>query len=173
MPESGAQDHQGDDRDERRDPDPDPALAQDDAKIFYGWAPKPVPLTQWKAPNKPIWRLSEIMAAHKDAVALSRSSMPPGDPILQVRAPSSAQQVTAYFPFGLVKDLVYDADAEHWRVRFLVPKGVVDGVYEVKIVIVHADGTIEVARIPYTIDSSEMAAPWSRWSPPRKRAWSP
>ena len=42
-----------------------PALAQDDAKIFYGWAPKPVPLTEWKAPNKPIWRLSEIMASHK------------------------------------------------------------------------------------------------------------
>ena len=100
-------------------------------------------------------RKQQILAAHKDAVALSRSSMPPGDPILQVRAPASARQVTAYFPFGLVKDLVYDADVEHWRVRFLVPKGVVDGVYEVKIVIVHADDSIEVARIPYTIDSSE------------------
>lgn len=100
-------------------------------------------------------RKQQILAAHKDAVALSRSSMPPGDPILQVRAPASAQQVTAYFPFGLVKDLVYDADAEQWRVRFLVPKGVADGVYEVKIVIVHADGSVEVARIPYTIDSSE------------------
>jgi mannose-6-phosphate isomerase-like protein (cupin superfamily) len=42
-----------------------PAGAQDDGKIFYAWAPKPAPLTQWKAPNKPIWRLSEIMAAHK------------------------------------------------------------------------------------------------------------
>jgi len=34
-------------------------------KLFFGWAPKPVPLTEWKAPNKPIWRLSEIMASHK------------------------------------------------------------------------------------------------------------
>src|SRR5262245_18780635 len=42
-----------------------PAAAQPDSKIFYAWAPKPVPLTPWKAPNKPIWRLSEIMAAHK------------------------------------------------------------------------------------------------------------
>jgi Ca-activated chloride channel family protein len=100
-------------------------------------------------------RKQQILAAHKDAVALSRSAMPPGDPILQVRAPASARQVTAYFPFGLVKDLAYELDAEHWRVRFLVPKGVADGVYEVKIVIVHADGTVEVARIPYTIDSSE------------------
>jgi Ca-activated chloride channel family protein len=100
-------------------------------------------------------RKQQILAAHQDAVALSRSSMPPGDPILQVRAPAGARQVTAYFPFGLVKDLAYDADAEQWRVRFLVPQGVADGVYEVKIVIVHADGKVEVARIPYTIDSSE------------------
>ena len=42
-----------------------PAIAQDDAKIWFSWSPKPVPMTPWKAPNKPIWRLSEIMAAHK------------------------------------------------------------------------------------------------------------
>ena len=41
------------------------ALAQDDAKIWYSWSPKPVPMTPWKAPNKPIWRLSEILDAHK------------------------------------------------------------------------------------------------------------
>ena len=41
------------------------AMAQDDAKIWFSWSPKPVPMTPWKAPNKPIWRLSEIMAAHK------------------------------------------------------------------------------------------------------------
>ncbi|WP_428261972.1 VIT and vWA domain-containing protein [Haliangium sp.] len=100
-------------------------------------------------------RKQRILAAHKDAVALSRAAMPPGDPILKVRAPADAQQVTAYFPFGLVKDLVYDADTEHWRVRFLVPKDVADGDYLVKLVIVHADGTVEMAEIPYTIDSSE------------------
>ena len=42
-----------------------PAIAQDDAKIWFSWSPKPVPMTPWKAPNKPIWRLSEIMTAHK------------------------------------------------------------------------------------------------------------
>lgn len=98
-------------------------------------------------------RKQRILAAHKDAVALSRSAMPPGDPVLSMRAPADALQVTAYFPFGLVKDLTYDAHAEHWRVRFLVPKGVVDGEYVVKIVILHADGSVEVAEIPYTIDS--------------------
>ena len=42
-----------------------PASAQPDAKIWYSWSPKPVPMTEWKAPNKPIWRLSEILTSHK------------------------------------------------------------------------------------------------------------
>jgi Ca-activated chloride channel family protein len=99
-------------------------------------------------------RKAKILAAHKDAVALSHKAMPPGDPVLKVKAPKNARQVTAYFPFGLEKDLTFDATTEHWKVRFLVPKSVKDGVYEVKIVIVHNDGKIEMATIPYTIDSS-------------------
>ena len=42
-----------------------PAFAQEDAQIWYSWSPRPAPVTPWKAPNKPIWRLSEIMASHK------------------------------------------------------------------------------------------------------------
>ncbi len=41
-----------------------PATAQP-GSILYSWSPKPVPMTPWTAPNKPIWRLNEIMAAHK------------------------------------------------------------------------------------------------------------
>src|SRR5436305_10554144 len=29
------------------------------------WAPKPVALTPWTAPNKPQWKLSEVLDAHK------------------------------------------------------------------------------------------------------------
>jgi len=99
-------------------------------------------------------RKAKILAAHKDAAALSRTAMPPGDPILSVKAPADAVQVTAYFPFGLTKDLVYDAASEQWKTRFLVPKSVVDGTYEVKIVIVQADGQVELAKTQYTIDST-------------------
>ena len=99
-------------------------------------------------------RKAKILAAHKDALALSRSAMPPGDPVLRVKAPRDAQQVTAYFPFGLEKDLVYDESKEAWTVRFLVPNTVADGEYKVKVVIVHAKGQIEMAEIPYTIDSN-------------------
>jgi Ca-activated chloride channel family protein len=100
-------------------------------------------------------RKLKIQQAHKDALDLSRDDMPPGDPVLTVRAPRDAIQVTASFPFGLVKDLEWDAQEESWKVRFLVPNDVPDGVYQAKVVIVHADGTIEMAKATYTIDSTE------------------
>jgi Ca-activated chloride channel family protein len=95
-----------------------------------------------------------IQAAHQDAIALSRTDMPPGDPILSVRAPHDAVQVTAFFPFGLVKDLTYDVQSERWQVRFLVPKEVADGVYKARVLIVKKDGEVELAEVPYTIDST-------------------
>ncbi len=95
-----------------------------------------------------------LLAAHPDALALSRSVMPPGDPVLRVRAPKNALQVTAIFPFGLVSELHYDPESEHWITRFLVPKDVSDGDYDVKVLIVEADGTVRSSVIPYTIDSS-------------------
>lgn len=100
-------------------------------------------------------RKKAIRQAHADAAALSRDDMPPGDPVLSVRAPKNATQVTAYFPFGLTKDLEWDSHDEQWKVRFLVPKGVADGLYTARVVIVHADGTVEIASAPYKIDSAE------------------
>jgi Ca-activated chloride channel family protein len=81
--------------------------------------------------------------------------MPPGDPVLTVIAPKDALQVTAYFPFGLVKDLFWDEHQEKWTLRFLVPVGVADGDYQAKVIIVHRDHTVEVAAAAYTIDSKE------------------
>lgn len=98
-------------------------------------------------------RKSKILAANPDAAALSRDTMPPGDPVLSVRAPANAQQVTAYFPFGLVEDLEWDADKEMWTTRFLVPKGVSDGDYDVQIVVVDSRGAVKMSTVPYTIDS--------------------
>ncbi len=41
------------------------ALAQPGKEIWYSWSPKPAVPTPWKAPNKPVWHLSEILDAHK------------------------------------------------------------------------------------------------------------
>jgi Ca-activated chloride channel family protein len=102
-------------------------------------------------------RRAKLLAANKDAAALSRLNMPPGDPILRVAAPRDAQRVTAYFPFGLVQDLYWDEGTEQWMTRFLVPKNVPDGVYDVKVAVTHADGHVEASITQYTIDAREPA----------------
>jgi Ca-activated chloride channel family protein len=94
-----------------------------------------------------------VLAANPDAAALSRRSMPPGDPILTVTAPRDALQVTAFFPFGLVQDLRWDDTLEKWLVRFLVPNDVADGEYDARVLIVKRDGTVELARASYVIDA--------------------
>jgi Ca-activated chloride channel family protein len=100
-------------------------------------------------------RRKKILLANADAAALSRFNMPPGDPVLRVRAPRTARRVTASFPFGLTLDLEWDAFTELWSTRFLVPKDVADGTYEVPVVIEHDDGRIEATRVRYTIDATE------------------
>ncbi|HWL86729.1 MAG TPA: hypothetical protein VNO21_13055 [Polyangiaceae bacterium] len=102
-------------------------------------------------------RKRKLLAQSGDAAALSRWNMPPGDPILKVRAPRDAQRVTAAFPFGLVTDLAYDDFSESWMTRFLVPANVTDGTYEVRVTIVDAYGAMSIARVAYTIDSTEPA----------------
>jgi Ca-activated chloride channel family protein len=78
-------------------------------------------------------RRAAIMKKHADAAALSRSIMPPGDPVLTVRAPRSALGVTAVFPFGLTLDLSYQSNREVWEGRFLVPNHVADVPYDVQV----------------------------------------
>lgn len=94
-----------------------------------------------------------LLAAHPEAASVSRSFMPPGDPILSVVAPRSSRQVTAYFPFGLEQDLSYEPESERWVTRFLVPNDVPDGTYRVPVVIVDAFGQATTTFGKYTIDS--------------------
>ena len=43
-----------------------PASAQLAGKdVMFAWAPKPLKLTPYEAPNRPVWRLADIIAAHK------------------------------------------------------------------------------------------------------------
>ncbi|HSQ64090.1 MAG TPA: VWA domain-containing protein [Polyangiaceae bacterium] len=100
---------------------------------------------------------AKILAANKDAAALSRLNMPPGDPVLKVSAPRDARRVTAMFPFGVSQDLAYDDFSESWMTRFLVPKDVPDGNYTVPVVIVQRDGTVTATSVQYTIDSKAPA----------------
>lgn len=86
--------------------------------------------------------------------SLSLARFQPGDPELRVEAPSDARQVTANFPFGESRTLVFEPRLGLWTTRFLVPRGTADGNYHIAIVITLADGSQERMDQPYTVDSS-------------------
>lgn len=87
-------------------------------------------------------------------VRLSMTNIPPGDPVLTVEAPGTARKVVAYFPFGFVKELRYDRIRERWSCRFLVPRGVKDGTYSIRIQIVSPDGSSEWREISIVVDAT-------------------
>jgi Ca-activated chloride channel family protein len=90
-----------------------------------------------------------------EGIRLSQQDIPPGDPVLTVFAPEDAKRVVAYFPFGLVKRMDYDEIRERWAARFLVPRWVPDGVYTIRVMIVHESGRREWRNIQYRIDGTE------------------
>jgi Ca-activated chloride channel family protein len=102
-------------------------------------------------------RRQNILKKHSDAASLSRDLMPPGDPVLSVRAAASSQGVAAIFPFGLTLDLKYSAQSELWEGRFLVPKDVRDGTYQILVFITDAFGVASQTTATYEIDSQAPA----------------
>lgn len=112
-----------------------------------------------RAPQEPLIPVAQLLPL-PDGVSrlalgsLSRRHIPPGDPIISIAAPSDAKRVTAYFPFGLVKELHFDSVRDVWRGRFLVPAGVPDGDYTILVVIELADGSTVTRKEPYRLDSS-------------------
>jgi Ca-activated chloride channel family protein len=97
---------------------------------------------------------------------ISRKHMRPGDPLLTVEAPRDAQQVMAVFPWGELVRMRWDEVREHWYHRFLVPRGVEDGVVHIDILIVLPDGSVERTREELIIDSTApelvVEARWDR-----------
>ena len=97
---------------------------------------------------------------------ISRKHMRPGDPLLTVEAPRDAQQVMAVFPWGELVRMRWDEVRERWYHRFLVPRGVEDGVVHIDILIVLPDGSVERTREELIIDSTApelvVEARWDR-----------
>jgi Ca-activated chloride channel homolog len=64
----------------------------------------------------------------------------PGDPVLRVECDPLTRAVTAFFPFGLRLPLVRRPGTTTWEGRFLVPEGLTDGRYVVRLVLRDASG---------------------------------
>jgi Ca-activated chloride channel family protein len=65
----------------------------------------------------------------------------PGDPVLRVDCDAGIVSATALFPFGLRLPLVRRPGTTLWEGRFLVPEGLEDGRYDVRVVLRDASGT--------------------------------
>ncbi len=104
------------------------------------------------------WQFATIytsLVAHADprVASLTPARIKPGDPVLKIPASADAVAVTAFLPFGEVKDLVFDASETVWTTRFLVPKQTNDGVYWIHVVVTESDGDTSWYRISYTVDT--------------------
>lgn len=66
----------------------------------------------------------------------------PGDPVIRVKTDPSITSVVALFPFGLVKKLRYLEDEDIWQTRFLAPKDMSDGSYQVRLILRDREGRV-------------------------------
>ena len=95
------------------------------------------------------------LVAHADpkVASLTPARIKPGDPVLAIPAPRDAVAVTAFLPFGEVKDLALEGATGLWMTRFLVPRSARDGVYWIHVVATLRDGGTEWFKISYTVDT--------------------
>jgi Vault protein inter-alpha-trypsin domain/von Willebrand factor type A domain len=79
----------------------------------------------------------------------------PGDPEVRIRAPADAKRVVVVLPFGETKNASFEDDDRggSWVVRFLVDVRTPDGTYDIVVRITHADGRVEMLRVPYVVDT--------------------
>jgi Ca-activated chloride channel homolog len=89
----------------------------------------------------------------RDAAVVSIPRLKPGDPVLSVDAPPGTAAVIADFPFGRRQLCSYDAGRERWACRFLVPRDVADGHYDIRVLCVGQDGSRTEMTARYTVDS--------------------
>jgi len=66
----------------------------------------------------------------------------PGDPVLRVKTDESIESVVAMFPFGTVKKLRYLDEEDTWQTRFLAPKDLADGTYNVRLILRDKQGRV-------------------------------
>jgi len=71
----------------------------------------------------------------------NKQSFPTGrDPIIRFHAPADTRRVVAIFPWGQVKPMVRDPKTGVFQVRFIIPKAMEHGDYDVILVVTRGDG---------------------------------
>jgi hypothetical protein len=91
------------------------------------------------------------------AARVTPDHLQPGDPEVRVRAPADARSVVVVFPFGETKAAAFERDDDGesgaWVARFLVDRHTPDGTYEILVRITRRDGSVEILKLPYVVDT--------------------
>lgn len=90
------------------------------------------------------------------AAAPSAAAYPAGgDPSIRVSAPAATRRVVALFPWGQSLPLVPNPATGLWECRFIVPKTVAHGDYQVVLVVTRADGSRSRLVVSFQVDREE------------------
>jgi hypothetical protein len=87
-----------------------------------------------------------------DDPELSLSAIKPGDPVLTVYNEPDLVRVTAWYPFGALRDLQYDPVSDTYSDRFLVPRGWQETFYRIEIFKTFSDGSVARDHVWYWLD---------------------
>jgi Mg-chelatase subunit ChlD len=99
------------------------------------------------------FRLATRFTSYVLADGLAPDDIKPGDPELRIHAPRSALGVRGVLPWGEVVRCTWDEDEQLWLGRFLVPRGVKDGLYRVRIFVDDQRGTKPRGALWFRVDS--------------------
>ena len=87
--------------------------------------------------------------------ALANTSQPSyptgGDPLLRVLAPQDTKRIVAVFPWGETKSLKIDKSG-YWQCRFIVPKNLAHGNYDVVVIISPGSGSKQRMVVSFQAD---------------------
>ena len=86
--------------------------------------------------------------------SLSLERFKPGDPEIYIEAPASMAKVVAILPWGETIPCRWLADQGRWMGRFLVPRGTVDGVYRIRVILVSQAGDRKEIAVFYRVDGT-------------------
>lgn len=78
----------------------------------------------------------------------------PGDPVLRVECDAGTVAAAALLPFGVKLDLVRRPQSRVWEGRFLVPEGLKDGRYPVRILLEDASGARTTETKSFILDGT-------------------
>jgi Vault protein inter-alpha-trypsin domain/von Willebrand factor type A domain len=108
-------------------------------------------------PGDPRVSARDLDGPEDPAARVTPDHLQPGDPEVRVRAPVDARSVVVVFPFGETKAAAFerddDGDSGAWVARFLVDRHTPDGTYEILVRITRRDGSVEILKLPYVVDT--------------------